>query len=58
MRRRTSIFGKLCRAEKGDILDALNRCRIGIRREALITEDRKALFQRKLEPVTTGDTVA
>src|SRR3546814_5296289 len=58
MRGRSGILGKLARAQRADLTDALDRRRARRFGELLIAEDRQALLQAELKPVATGDAVA
>ena len=58
MRRRAAVLGELGSPQQADITGALDALVMHVGREALVTIDRQAFFQRQLEPVSAGNAVA
>ena len=58
VRQRAGILGKLRCAQNADVLDPLDRLAAHIGAEELVAQDREALFQAELEPVSAGHAVA
>ena len=58
MGERSGVLGKLCRAQRPRVGDALDGARTLIGGEFLVAKDGQSLFQTELEPVATGDAVS
>ncbi len=58
VRQRPRVLGKLRRAERSHLGDALHRRRTHVGGEFLVAEDRQALLETELEPVAAGHAIA
>mmetsp|Transcript_7949 Transcript_7949/g.20222 ORF Transcript_7949/g.20222 Transcript_7949/m.20222 type:complete len:521 (-) Transcript_7949:649-2211(-) len=58
VRHRARVLAELRGAQADDVLDALHRPRVEVRRELLVAEHGEPLLERELEPVAAGHAVA